>query len=93
MTIYRLEPIAGTEGHADWYASTVPPTPVWLQAKDSDHARQKMHLATTNVAANSKDARTPWTNIALVRCTEDRSRQVPADMALLANGGITIKLG
>jgi len=93
MPIYKLEPIAGTEGHKDWWASTLPPTPVWLQANDSDHARQRMHLATTTLDAAKKDVCAPWTNVALVKCIEDRSREVPANVALFANGKITIKLG
>jgi hypothetical protein len=93
MPIYKLEPIAGTEGHTDWWASTVPPTPVWLQAKDSDHARQRMHLATTTFASNKKVVSAPWTNVALVNCIADRSYEVPANVALFANGKITIKLG
>jgi hypothetical protein len=93
MPIYKLEPIAGTEAHADWWASIVPPTPVLLQAKDSDHARQMMHLATTTFPPDKKEVCAPWTNVALVNCIEDRSREVPANVALFANGKITIKLG
>jgi hypothetical protein len=93
MPIYKLEPIAGTEGHADWCASTLPPTAVWLHANDSDHARQRMHLATTSFPPGNKQVCAPWTNVALVNCIEDRSREIPANVASFANGKITIKLG
>jgi hypothetical protein len=93
MPIYKLEPIEGAEGHKDWWASTLPPTSVWLRAVNSDHARQRMHLATTTFPPGKKGVRAPWMNAALVRCVEDRSRDVPANVAMFANGKITIKLG
>ena len=92
MPIYKLEPIEGTEGHRDWWASSLPPTPVWVRAVNSDHARQRMHLATIAVVPGKKRFCAPWINAALVRCSEDRSREVPANVAIFANGKITIKL-
>ena len=93
MPIYKLEPIEGTEGHKDWWASSLPPTSVWLRAGNSSHARQRIHLATysaTSVQGEVTNA--PWVNADLVRCTEDASLDVPSNMALLANGKITLKL-
>jgi hypothetical protein len=52
-----------------------------------------MHLATTTFPPGKKGVRAPWMNAALVRCVEDRSRDVPANVAMFANGKITIKLG
>ncbi len=95
MPVYKLEPIEGTEGNGDWVASSLPPTPVWVRAGNSDHARQRMHIAThaTPLTLGDKMLCAPWINTALVRCTEDASWDVPANVALLANGKITIKLG
>jgi hypothetical protein len=93
MPVYKLEPIEGTEGHTDWWASCLPPTPVWLRAGNADHARQRMHLATySNVWVPGEVLNAPWVNAALVRCTEDSSRDVPPDKALLANGKISLNL-
>ena len=93
MPVYKLEPVEGTEGNSDWWASSLPPTPVWVRAGNPNHARQRMHLATyatTFVPGSVVSA--PWVNAALVTCTEDQSREVPADRALLANGKISLKL-
>jgi hypothetical protein len=49
MPVYKLEPIEGTEGHSDWRASSLPPTPVWLQAGNSNHARQRIHFANVKI--------------------------------------------
>ncbi len=93
MPVYKLEPVEGTEEHSDWWASSVPPTPVWLRASNANHARQRMHLATyATTWVPSEVLNAPWTNAELVRCTEDKSRDVPPDKALLANGKISIKL-
>jgi len=75
MPIYKLEPIAGPEGHTDWWASTVPPTPVWLQAKVSDHARQRIRLAPTIFASDKDDVSAPWTIQALAKAEEAIQRK------------------
>ena len=92
MPIYRLEPIEGTEGYNAWWASTLSPTTVWVQANNPDHARQRMHLATTTFALDKDGLYAPWHNAALVRCIEDASWDVPPNTALFANGKITLKL-
>jgi len=92
VPIYKLEPIEGTERHADWWASTLAPTLVWVRAANPDHARHRMHLATTTFPPDQKNVCAPWTNVALIKCIEDQSREVPANVALFANGKITIKL-
>jgi hypothetical protein len=95
MPIYKLEPIAGTEGHEDWRASSVPPVPVWVRAINPDHARQRMRLATTERPIHSLGNHipyNPWSNAALVRCTEDTAWDVPANAALFANGKIKLQL-
>jgi hypothetical protein len=93
MPVYKLEPIEGTEEHTDWWASSVPPTPVWLRAGNANHARQRMHLATYATAFVPGGVLSgPWVDATLVRCTEDQSRDVPPDKALLANGQISLKL-
>ncbi len=93
MPVYKLEPIEGTEGHSDWRAASLPPTPVWLQAGNSNHARQRIHLATyADAVFPGKAVSAPWISATLVRCTEDPSREVPPDKAVLANGKITFKL-
>jgi hypothetical protein len=95
MPIYKLEPIAGTEEHNDWRASSLPPTPVWVRATDPDHARQRMRLATMErriYSFSNSIPYNPWSNAALVRCTEDTSWDVPANVALFANGKIKLQL-
>ena len=77
MPIYKLEPIEGTEEHNDWWASTLSPTPVWVQAGDPDHARLRMHLATTTFVLGKEGLCAPWINAALVRCIEDASWDAP----------------
>jgi hypothetical protein len=95
MPIYRLEPIEGTEKHHYWRKSIIPPMPVWVHATNPDHARQRIHLATIESPASTSSAKrfhSPWAYNALVRCTEDTSRSVPMDVAMLANGKITLKI-
>jgi hypothetical protein len=41
---------------------------------------------------DKKDVRAPWMNAVLVRCVEDGVRDVPHNVAMFANGKITIKL-
>ena len=93
MPIYKLEPIAGTEGHKDWWASSLAPTPVWLRAGNSNHARQRIHQATYVTTCIPGDRLCAhWVNAALLKCTEDASHGVPANVAMIANGRITLKL-
>jgi hypothetical protein len=52
-----------------------------------------MHLATyATTLAPGKVSKPPWINDALVNCSEDTSHEVPPDVALLANGKISIRL-
>jgi hypothetical protein len=94
MTIYRLEPIEGTEQHPYWRMSIVPPVPVWVQASTPDLARQRMQSAARETPLNAKrdEVRTPWVDASLVSCTEDRSHYVPAGRAIFANDKITLRL-
>lgn len=93
MPVYKLEPLNGTEEHTDSWASCLPPTPVWLRAGNANHARQRMDLAIYATAlVPGWLVNAPWVNATLVRCTEDQSRAVPPDRALLANGQISLKL-
>jgi hypothetical protein len=93
MPTYKLEPVESRMRDSDWSVSTLAPTAVVLCAGNENHARQRMHPATYSGAFASSDVLSaPWVNTALVRCTEDQSRDVPPDKALIANGKISINL-
>jgi hypothetical protein len=89
--IYKPEPVEGFESHKDWEASGIGRMAVWVHARDSDDARQKIHLATISTVARYEagalvPASSPWLNSAAVSCDEDESRDEPAGVALLSNG-------
>jgi hypothetical protein len=93
MPVFRLEPIESRVRDGDWSASSLSPTPVLLRAGNANHARQRIHLATySTTLVFGEVVKAPWVNPALVRCSEDESRDVPPDRALLANGQISLKL-
>ncbi len=97
MPVYRLEPIKGAERHHYWKTSPIPPVTIWVQAASPAHARQRVQRAVSKLDVTASDNpdnidRTPWADTALVRCIEDTSRTVPANMALFADGNITLKL-
>ena len=71
----------------------MPPVTVWIDAASPVHARRRMQGATGHgMAQKGSSTRDPWTDTALVRCIEDASRQVPRNMAMMANGQILLKL-
>jgi hypothetical protein len=93
MPTYKLEPIDGTQEHTDWWASILPPIPVWLRAINADHARQRIHLATSAPdVVPGEVIKAPWANPELVTCTEDASHVPPVNAAVFANGKIMLKL-
>ena len=89
MPVYKLEPLEAMEGHGDWRASHITMA-VWLRARDSEDARQKMALATTTTIEGYEVGQvipySPWLNSTVVSCDEDVSRDVPDGVALLSNG-------
>ncbi len=89
MPVYRLEPLEGTEGHSDWRASHIIMV-VWLRARDSEDARQKMARAVATTMEGYEAGQlipySPWLNSAVVSCDEDDARDVPDGVALLGNG-------
>jgi hypothetical protein len=93
MPTYKLQPIDGLQDHSDWRDSILPPTPVWLRAINADHARQRIHLATSATDIMPGEViKAPWVNAALVNCTEDEAHIPPVNAAVFANGKITLKL-
>jgi hypothetical protein len=94
MRVYRLEPIKGAEHHHYWKNSALPPVTVWVQATSPAHARQRVQRAVSKLDSAETDNidRSPWSDTALVRCIEDPSRTMPEDIALLADGNITLKV-
>ena len=95
MPVYRLEPIAEKVHHKSWRVSELPPTPVWVRAANPLHARLKLDLArlpTTSYVGRPPSSNSPWTNAFLVSCVEDRTRDIPEHVVLMANGKITLVL-
>lgn len=89
MPVYRLEPVAGTEGHIDWRASSVPPQAIWVRADEAMNARGKIQLATVaayNAIAGQPASYSPWVNPKLTTCDEDTTHDPGHGVALRADG-------
>ncbi len=68
MSVYRLEPIKGTETSHHWEASTLAPITVWIQANDEKRARELLTTATI-IATRARPGRdlpiAPWKDFGL----------------------------
>ena len=88
MTVYRLDPVAGTEGRPEWQASKWKGT-CWVEGASEEAARMKVEMATqemANMEYNKPTRYPPWRNRQLINCVPDRSKQVAKGRILLANG-------
>jgi hypothetical protein len=79
MPVFRLTPRAGTETSPQWRASSMRPHCLWIRARDEFEARGQVSRA-THVAPmpGEPEPLPPWTNVDLVACEYDDSKDVAA---------------
>jgi hypothetical protein len=74
MPVYRLTPLEGSEQSSQWYASTLHPYCLWVQACDEYEARSVVAKATA--VMSEADMLAPWKDPELVACEYDDSKDV-----------------
>ena len=91
MDTYRLEPIPGKEDDPSWEWSKITPQKVWVNARNEDEARLKVHFESLLMKprfGEKKVPSPPWQISELTLCVCDPAQHVNDDQILLESGDV-----